>query len=102
MGHEQDSSTLDKRCEARIACKQPVQVVMSDSTTIFMTALNYSMGGVGISGSVYQIIPHVGEELEVHFTLSAGSREINVAGTVKHISLDGGVYYLGLAILVRA
>ncbi len=92
----------DKRSEVRISCKQPVQVTMWDNTKILMTALNYSMSGVGISGSVYQIIPHVGEELKIHFTLeTSGSREINVAGIVKHINLEGGIYYLGLAVSVR-
>ena len=89
----------DKRSEMRIDCNQPVQVWMQDNTSILMTAQNYSMKGVGISGSVYQVIPHVGEELRVHFKLEkAGAREIDVNGIVKHISLDGGVYYLGLAV----
>jgi len=92
-------NTKDKRSEMRINCDQPVQVWMEDNTSILMTAQNYSMKGVGISGSVYQVIPHVGEELRVHFKLEkAGAREIDVNGIVKHISLDGGVYYLGLAI----
>jgi len=89
----------DKREEMRIACHQPVQVWMSDNTSIIMTALNYSMKGIGISGSVYQVIPHVGEELRIHFKLeTSGAREIDVNGIVKHIHLDGGEYYLGLAV----
>lgn len=104
MNKKEDSSNTrwaDKRSEARILCNQSVQVIMSDNTSIVMTALNYSMSGVGICGSVYQIIPHVGEELKIHFTLeAAGCREINVAGIVKHINLNGGIYNMGLAIMM--
>jgi len=89
----------DKRSEARIECKQSVQVIMPDNTQLDMTALNYSMGGVGIKGSVYQVIPHVGDKLKIHFTLDAkNSRQVDISGIVKHINLDGGTYYLGLGV----
>ena len=86
----------DKRIEARIKCNKPVQVLLSDATSLVMTALNYSMGGVGITGSIYQIIPNVGEQLNVNFTLD--NRQVNINGTVKYINLEGSVYYLGLGL----
>lgn len=92
-------NTQDKRQEVRIACNQSVQVLMSSSPPLLMTALNYSMGGVGITGSIYQLIPHVGEQLNVSFTLDATAlRQVNITGFVKYINLDGGVYYLGLGL----
>ena len=92
-------STQEKRQEMRIACNKPVQVMMANSTPLLMTALNYSMSGVGITGSIYQLIPHVGEQLNVRFTLDATElRQVNINGTVKYINLDGGVYYLGLGL----
>lgn len=88
---------MNKRNETRIACNKPIQVITSDETSIQMTALNYSMGGVGITGSIYQVIPHVGEQLNVHFTLDAAKlRQVNIDGIVKHINFNDGVYYLGL------
>ena len=92
-------SWLDKRCEKRIDCSKQVQVIMSDATSVQMTALNYSMGGIGITGSIYQVIPHVGEQLTVNFTLDAKkARQVNISGTVKYINLDGSTYYLGLGL----
>jgi len=89
----------DKRQEMRIACNKSVQVIMANSTTLLMKALNYSMSGVGITGSIYQAIPHVGEQLNVSFTLdTADSRKININGVVKYINLEGAEYYLGLGL----
>ncbi len=89
----------DKRQEARIACNKSVQVMMANSPPLLMTALNYSMSGVGITGSIYQVIPHVGEQLNVSFTLDATElRQVNINGIVKYINLEGGVYYLGLGL----
>lgn len=90
---------MNKRSEIRIDCNKPIQVVTSNETAIEMTALNYSMGGVGITGSIYQIIPHVGEQLKVNFTLDAANlRQVNLDGIVKHINFNGGEYYLGLGL----
>ena len=90
---------MNKRSEMRIRCDKPIQVIMSDETKMLMTALNYSMGGVGLIGSVYQVIPHVGEQLKVHFTLNgADARQVDVSGIVKYINLNGGTYYLGLGV----
>ena len=69
---------------------------MSDATSVEMTALNYCMGGVGVTGSMYQVIPQVGEQLNVNFTLD--SRQVNINGVVKYINLEGGLYYLGLGL----
>lgn len=93
------NSYLNKRSEARINCNKAVQVFLSDETQMNMTALNYSMGGIGVTGSVYQVIPQVGEKLRVLFTVGESSaRNVDVSGTVKHINLNGGVYYLGIAL----
>ena len=90
---------MNKRSEMRIDCNKSIQVVTSDKTIIKMTALNYSMSGVGITGSIYQVIPHVGEQLKVNFTLDAANlREVNIRGIVKHIDFNGGEYYLGLGL----
>lgn len=92
-------NTQDKRKETRIACNQSVQVLMANSAPLLMTALNYSMNGIGITGSIYQLIPHVGEQLNVSFTLDATAlRQVNIHGFVKYINLQGGVYYLGLGL----
>jgi len=89
----------NKRSETRIECNKPVSIQMFDKTTITVTALNYSMGGIGIMGSVYQIIPQIGEKLSVFFTLgSDDKKKLTIIGTVKHIHLDGARYYLGLGI----
>lgn len=89
----------DKRQEMRIACNKRVQVIMANSNSLLMTALNYSMSGVGITGSIYQMIPHVGEQLNVSFTLdTTDSRQVNINAVVKYINLDGGVYFLGLGL----
>ena len=93
------NNKADLRLEKRIECNKPVQVIMSDATSLVMTALNYSMGGIGITGSIYQVIPHVGEQLNVSFTLdTADSRQVNVNGIVKYINLDGSTYYMGLGL----
>ena len=90
---------MNKRSEARIDCKKPIDVVTSNDISMVMTALNYSMGGVGITGSIYQAIPHVGEQLNVNFTLdSENSRQVDINGIVKYINLDGGIFYLGLGL----
>jgi len=87
----------NKRQEMRIACNKSVQVLMANNTSLLMTVLNYSMNGVGISGSIYQQIPHVGEQLNVSFILNTtSSRQVDINGVVKYINLDGGVYYLGV------
>ncbi len=86
----------DKRSETRINCHKTVQVIMSDATSVEMIALNYCMGGVGVTGSMYQVIPQVGEQLNVNFTLD--SRQVNINGVVKYINLEGGLYYLGLGL----
>lgn len=90
---------MDKRSEMRIGCNKPIKVVTSDETSMLMTAMNYSMGGVGITGSIYQFIPHIGEQLKINFTLDGvNDRQVNVDGIVKYINLDGGIYYLGLSL----
>lgn len=90
---------MNKRSEMRINCNKAIQVVTSNDIAMNMTALNYSMGGVGITGSIYQVIPHVGEQLKVNFTLdTASSRQVNIDGTVKYINFIGGIYYLGLGL----
>ncbi len=92
-------NTQDKRKETRIACNQSVEVQMVNGAPLLMRALNYSMNGVGITGSIYQLIPHVGEQLNVSFTLDAAKlRQVNINGIVKYINLQGGVYYLGLGL----
>ncbi len=92
-------NTRNKRRETRIACKQSVQVIMENNAPVEMTALNYSMSGVGITGSIYQLIPHVGEQLNVSFTLdAANTRQVKINGVVKYINLDGGMYYMGLGL----
>jgi len=89
----------EKRQEVRMECHKSVEVMMLNSEPLLMTALNYSMKGVGITGSVYQIIPRVGEELNVSFMLGVTtSRQVNIHGIVKYINLDGGMYYLGLGL----
>jgi len=90
---------MNKRNETRIGCNKPIKVVMPDNSSMLMTALNYSMGGVGATGSIYQVIPQVGEQLKMNFTLNAAnSREVKINGIVKYINLEGGVYYLGLGL----
>mgnify|MGYP002266147488 CR=1 FL=1 len=90
---------MNKRNEMRIGCNKLIKVVMSDGTSMLMTVLNYSMGGVGVTGSIYQVIPQIGEQLKMNFTLDAGnSREVKISGIVKYINLEGGVYYLGLGL----
>lgn len=90
---------MNKRTETRIGCNKPIKVIMADDTSMLMTALNYSMGGVGATGSIYQVIPQVGEQLNMHFTLDTmNSREVNINGIVKYINLEGGMYYLGLGL----
>lgn len=90
---------MNKRQEVRIDCEKQIKVKSSNESTMSMTALNYSMKGVGITGTIYQAIPHVGEELNINFTLDSDSeRKVNVTGIVKYINLDGGAFYLGLGL----
>lgn len=90
---------MNKRSEVRIDCNKPIEVVTSNEVSMLMTALNYSMGGVGITGSIYQAIPHVGEQLNIHFTLdSENTRQVDINGFVKYINLNGGTFYLGLGL----
>lgn len=90
---------MNKRSEMRMNCNKPIKVTTEDETSMLMTALNYSMGGVGITGSIYQAIPQVGEQLKVNFTLGGDNfRQVNIDGTVKYINLDGGIFYLGVGL----
>ncbi|MBN4080223.1 PilZ domain-containing protein [Beggiatoa alba] len=94
-----DVGRLNKRQESRIKCNKPVEVIMSDKTRLAMTALNYSMRGVGVTGSIFQVIPYIGEQVKVSFTLEANDpRQVCITGYVKYIKFDGGVYYLGLGV----
>ena len=63
-----------------------------------MQVRDYSMQGIGIEGTIYTELPSLGELLRLQFSLNANNkyRIVDVTGKVKHISLEGSRYFLGI------